>query len=58
MVADIAENIGAPLPEHEVRLMVAVADLLPELDAWGAKLRTAFETADAAAKAKGELHAG
>lgn len=53
VVADIAENIGAPLPEHEVRLMVAVSDLLPELDAWTARLRTAFETAEAAAKAKG-----
>lgn len=52
VVADIAENIGAPLPEHEVRLMVAIADLLPELDAWTAKLRGAFETSEAVAKAR------
>jgi len=53
VVADIAENIGAPLPEHEVRLMIAVADLLPELDGWTAKLRSAFDTAEVAAKEKG-----
>lgn len=58
VAADIADNIGAPLPEHEVRLMVAVADLLPELDAWTAKLCTAFETAEAADKAKGVRDGG
>lgn len=33
--------------------MVIVSDLLPELDTWTAKLRAAFERAEAADKAKG-----
>ena len=46
-LADIAENVGAPLPANEVRLMIAVADLMPEFEAWTGKLRTALATANA-----------
>lgn len=42
---DIADNIGAALPAEEVRLMLAVADLLPEYDAFAGKLRVAYNAA-------------
>jgi hypothetical protein len=46
-LVDIADNVGAPLPANEVRLMIAVADLMPELDAWIAKLRAGHAAAAA-----------
>lgn len=45
VLADVAENIGAPLPAHEVRLMLAVTDLLPEYDGFTGKLRAALDAA-------------
>lgn len=45
---DIADNIGAPLPANEVRLMLAVADLMPDLDSFTGKLRAALDVATAA----------
>lgn len=51
-LAEVADNVGAPLPANEVRLMIAVADLMPEFDAWIAKLRAGLDAATVTAKAK------
>jgi len=51
-LAEVADNVGAPLPANEVRLMIAVADLMPEVDAWIAKLRAGLDAATVTAKAK------
>lgn len=51
-LAEVADNVGAPLPANEVRLMIAVADLMPELDAWIAKLRAGLDAATVTAKAR------